>query len=106
MTEIIRAAGERLRLVPCRRHHGPPPQPRAALHHQPTGQPGPGAAAPQDRRRRHQLGRVLSGLTHIGFYDRPDTVMVSSLFAEDENAHDVSRYQLKTITDYVTEYRK
>jgi myo-inositol catabolism protein IolH len=32
--------------------------------------------------------------------------MVSSLFAEDENAHDVSRYQLKTITDYVTKYRK
>jgi len=26
------------------------------------------------------------------------------LFAEDENAHDVSRYQLKTITDYVTKY--
>jgi myo-inositol catabolism protein IolH len=32
--------------------------------------------------------------------------MVSSLFAEDENVHDVSRYQLKTITDYVTKYRK
>jgi len=32
--------------------------------------------------------------------------MVSSLFAEDENAHDVSHYQLKTITDYVTKYWK
>jgi myo-inositol catabolism protein IolH len=30
---------------------------------------------------------------------------VSSVFAEDENAHEVSRYQLKTMTDYVTKYR-
>jgi myo-inositol catabolism protein IolH len=32
--------------------------------------------------------------------------MVSSVFAEDENAHDVSRYQLKTMTEYVQKYRK
>jgi hypothetical protein len=31
--------------------------------------------------------------------------MVSSVFAEDENASDVSRYQLKTMTDFVTKYR-
>jgi myo-inositol catabolism protein IolH len=30
--------------------------------------------------------------------------MVSSVFAEDETAHDVSRYQLKTMTEYVTKY--
>ena len=42
-----------------RRHHGSPPQPRPALHHQPAGQSRPGAPAPQDRRRRRRLGRVL-----------------------------------------------
>jgi myo-inositol catabolism protein IolH len=47
----------------------------------------------------------FAGLAGIGFYDRDDTVMVSSVFAEDENAHDVSRYQLKTITDYLTKHR-
>jgi myo-inositol catabolism protein IolH len=30
--------------------------------------------------------------------------MVSSVFAEDENAHEVSRYQLKTMTDSVNKY--
>ena len=30
--------------------------------------------------------------------------MVSSVFAEDENAHEVSRYQLATMTDYVSKY--
>ena len=48
----------------------------------------------------------FSGLAEIGFYDRPDTVMVSSVFAEDENAHEVSRYQLSTMTDYVKKYTK
>ena len=46
----------------------------------------------------------FSGLAGIGFYDHPDTVMVSSVFAEDENAHDVSRYQLKTITEYLNKH--
>jgi myo-inositol catabolism protein IolH len=31
--------------------------------------------------------------------------MVSSVFAEDENADEVSRYQLAAMTDYVTKYR-
>jgi hypothetical protein len=30
--------------------------------------------------------------------------MVSSVFAEDETAHEVSRYQLATMTDYVTKH--
>jgi myo-inositol catabolism protein IolH len=47
----------------------------------------------------------FAGLADIGFYDRPDTVMVSSVFAEDETAHDVSRYQLKTITEYLDKHR-
>ncbi|PWQ89224.1 protein iolH, partial [Enterococcus faecium] len=41
----------------------------------------------------------------LDFYDRDDTVMVSSVFAEDEQAHDVSRYQLATMTEYVNKYR-
>ena len=48
----------------------------------------------------------FSALAEIGFYDRPDTVMVLSVFAEDENAHEVSRYQLTTMTDYVAKYTK
>ncbi|MNI93646.1 hypothetical protein D3C73_1516280 [compost metagenome] len=43
----------------------------------------------------------FGGLKEIGFLDKENTVMVSSVFAEDENAEDVSRYQLKTMVDYV-----
>ena len=32
--------------------------------------------------------------------------MVSSVFAEDENAHEVSRYQLNTMTDYISKFGK
>lgn len=31
--------------------------------------------------------------------------MVSSVFAENENAHEVSRYQLATMGEYVAKYR-
>ena len=41
------------------------------------------------------------GLAEIGFYDRPDTVMVSSVFAEDENAHDVSLEELQSSNEEV-----
>ena len=47
----------------------------------------------------------FGGLGRLGFYDRDDTVMVSSVFAEDEQAAEVSRYQLKTMTHYVDTYR-
>ncbi|MGU3431656.1 sugar phosphate isomerase/epimerase family protein [Actinomycetes bacterium M1A6_2h] len=50
--------------------------------------------------------QFFGGLGELGFYDRDDTVMVSSVFAEDENSHEVSRYQLQTMTDYVAKYRK
>ena len=43
----------------------------------------------------------FGGLKEIGFLDREDTVMVSSVFAEDDNAEDVSRYQLDTMKQYV-----
>jgi myo-inositol catabolism protein IolH len=47
----------------------------------------------------------FSTLGEIGFYDRDDSVMVSSVFAENENAHEVSRYQLATMGEYVAKYR-
>ncbi|MBJ8343874.1 sugar phosphate isomerase/epimerase [Antrihabitans sp. YC2-6] len=43
----------------------------------------------------------FGGLADLGFYDRDDTVMVSSVFAENENAHEVSRYQLQTMKEYI-----
>ncbi|HEY5857589.1 MAG TPA: sugar phosphate isomerase/epimerase family protein [Aldersonia sp.] len=48
----------------------------------------------------------FGGLAELGFYDRPDTVMVSSVFAENENAHQVSRYQLDTMRSYITKHQK
>ena len=107
MTTIMRAAaGDQAASGARRRHHGPPPQPRVALHHQParaircgcisTSRSGDGDV---------DWDEFFSGLAEIGFYDRPDTVMVSSVFAEDENAHDVSRYQLTTITDHIAKYQ-
>jgi myo-inositol catabolism protein IolH len=44
----------------------------------------------------------FGGLSENGFLDRDDTVMVSSVFAEDDNAREVSRYQLNTIKEYVS----
>ena len=46
----------------------------------------------------------FGGLGELGFYDREDTVMVSSVFAENENANEVSRYQLQTMNDYIAKY--
>lgn len=47
--------------------------------------------------------QFFGGLGRLGFYDR-DTVMVSSVFAENENARDVSRYQLDTMSEYISTY--
>lgn len=46
----------------------------------------------------------FGGLASIGFYDRDDTVMCSAVFAENEAAQDVSRFQLKTMQDYVAKH--
>jgi myo-inositol catabolism protein IolH len=47
----------------------------------------------------------FGGLARLGFFDRDDTVVASSVFAEDENAEEVSRYQLKTITERIAQAR-
>ena len=105
MTEIMRAAGDRLRLVHVadtmdhHRSHGlryitnPPGNPARVHQHLKIGDGD------------INWDEFFGGLAEIGFYDRPDTVMVSSVFAEDENAHDVSRYQLKTMTGFVNKYK-
>ncbi len=46
----------------------------------------------------------FGGLGKLGFHERENTVMVSSVFAENENAHEVSRYQRETMNDYVAKY--
>lgn len=50
--------------------------------------------------------QFFGGLARLGFYDRDDTVMASSVFAEDEDAEAVSRYQLKAITDGIAAARR
>jgi len=104
MTEIMRAAADLLRLVHVadtmdhHRSHGlryitnPPGNPVRVHQHLKIGDGD------------IDWDEFFGGLAALGFYDREDTVMVSSVFAEDETAHEVSRYQLKTMTDYVAKY--
>ena len=104
MGEIIRAAGNKLRLVHVadtmdhHRSHGlryitnPPGNPARVHQHLKIGDGDV------------DWDEFFGALAEIDFYQRPDTVMVSSVFAEDENAHEVSRYQLNTMTDYVSKY--
>ena len=105
MSEIMAAAADKLRLVhvaDTMNHHG-----SHGLRYI-TNPPGNAV-------RVHQHLKIgdgdidwddfFAGLGKLDFYDRPDTVMVSSVFAEDETAHDVSRYQLKTMTDYINKHR-
>jgi myo-inositol catabolism protein IolH len=97
MDEIMDAAGDSLQLVHVAdafdhtRSHGlryisNPPGNTARVHqHLPVGQ------ADVD------FDAFWAGLDRIGFTDRDDTVAVSSVFAEDENADAVSRFQLDAI---------
>ncbi len=57
--EIMRAAGGQAPLGARLGHHEPSCLPRPPLHHQPARQCRPRSPAPQDRRRRRELGRVL-----------------------------------------------
>jgi myo-inositol catabolism protein IolH len=105
MTEIIQTAGDLLRLVhvaDTMDHH------RSHGLRYITNPPGNAV-------RVHQHLKIGDGdvnwdefftaLGSIGFYTREDTVMVSSVFAEDENAHDVSRYQYKTMSEFIARHR-
>ena len=47
----------------------------------------------------------FGGLAEIGFYDRPGTVMCNSVFAEDETAGEMARFQLATMQTYVAKHR-
>ncbi|MCV7161744.1 sugar phosphate isomerase/epimerase [Mycolicibacterium brisbanense] len=129
MAEIMAAAGEKLRLVHVadtmdhHRSHGlryitnPPGNPVRVHQHLKIGDGDiewdeffGGLAVRVHQHLKIGDGDIewdefFGGLAGIGFYDRPDTVMVSSVFGEDENAHEVSRYQLATMTDYVAKYR-
>ncbi len=102
MDAIMDAAGDSLQLVHVadafdhRRSHGlryisNPPGNTARVHqHLPVGQ------ADVD------FDAFWAGLARIGFTGRDDTVAVSSVFAEDENADAVSRSQLDAITKGLT----
>ncbi|MGY1901098.1 sugar phosphate isomerase/epimerase family protein [Nocardia gipuzkoensis] len=103
MTEIIRTAADMLRLVHVadtmdhRRSNGlryitnPPDSPARVHQHLKIGDGD------------LDWDEFFGALNSIGFYDR-DTVMVSSVFAENENAEDVSRYQNYTMTDYIARH--
>ncbi|MGN6403766.1 sugar phosphate isomerase/epimerase family protein, partial [Sinomonas sp.] len=99
--EIMRAAGDRIRVVhvsDTMNHH--------ASHGLRYITNPPGNAV-----RVHQHLKIGDGdvnwdeffgsLGEIGFLDRDDTVMVSSVFAENENADEVSRYQLRTMQQFI-----
>jgi myo-inositol catabolism protein IolH len=43
----------------------------------------------------------FSGLKEIGFLDNPNSVMCSSVFAENESAADVARFQLETMKKHI-----
>ena len=95
--EIMRAAGDRLRLV-----HVSDTMDHHASHGLRYITNPPGNAVRVHQHLKIGDGDVnwdefFGGLKEIGFLDKDNTVMVSSVFAEDENAEDVSRYQLETM---------
>ncbi|GAA1492074.1 sugar phosphate isomerase/epimerase family protein [Curtobacterium herbarum] len=95
---VIDAAGDSLQLVHVadaydhRRSHGlryitnPPGNPVRVHQHLPVGQGDV------------DFDAFWRALDRVGFSARDDTVAVSSVFAEDENADAVSRFQLDQIT--------
>ncbi len=103
---IFAAAGDLLRLVHVsdtfdhRRSHGlryitnPPGNPVRVHSHLKIGDGDV------------DFDEFFSGLAGLGFLDRDDTVMCSSVFAEDEDAMAVSRYQLATMTERVARVQR
>ncbi|EMY33410.1 sugar phosphate isomerase/epimerase [Arthrobacter crystallopoietes BAB-32] len=100
-TDIMEAVGDRLRVVhvaDTMDHHAshglryitnPPGNPVRVHQHLKIGD---GDVDWQE---------FFGGLAENGFLDRPETVMVSSVFAENENAQEVSRYQLRTMKEFI-----
>lgn len=99
--EIMRTAGDKLRLV-----HVSDTMDHRASHGLRYITNPPGNAVRVHQHLKIGDGDVnwdqfFGGLKEIGFLDRDDTVMVSSVFAENDNAQDVSRYQLTTMEQYI-----
>jgi len=106
MAEIMQAAGRSLGLVHIadtfdhRRSHGlryisNPPGNSARVHQH--LKIGDGDV---------DFDQFFSGLTDLGFFERDDTVAVSSVFAEDESVDEVSRYQLAEIRSRIASARR
>jgi myo-inositol catabolism protein IolH len=96
--EIMRAAGDKLRLV-----HISDTMDHTASHGLRYITNPPGNAVRVHQHLRMGDGDVdwdvfFTELGKTGFYDRDDTVAVSSVFAENDRADEVSRFQLATIT--------
>lgn len=96
--EIMRAAGDRLQLVhvsDTMDHH------RSHGLRYITNPPGNAVRVHQHLKIGDgdvNWNEFFTGLKEIGFLDRDDTVMVSSVFAENETNIDTALYQLETIT--------
>lgn len=97
--EIMKEAGERIRIVhvsDTMNHHAshglryitnPPGNPVRVHQHLKIGDGDV------------NWDEFFSGLAEIGFLDDPNTVMASSVFAENENAVEVSKYQSQTMRE-------
>lgn len=99
--EIMRAAGDMLRLV-----HVSDTMDHTASHglRYITNPPGNPVRVHQHLRVGDgdvDFDEFFAGLSEIGFLDRDDTVIVSSVFAEDEDAMAASRFQRRVIGEYV-----
>lgn len=46
----------------------------------------------------------FGGLKEIGFLDNPNSVMCSSVFAENENAAEVAKFQLETMKSHISKF--
>ena len=101
MREVMRAGKDLIRLVhvaDTMNHH--------ASHGLRYISNPPGNAARVHQHLRIGAGDVdwddfFGGLAEIGFLDRDDTIMCNSVFAEDENADEMARYQLTTMHDHI-----